>query len=173
MPTVALSLGSNISPEQHLRDALDALESRYGYLRTSSVFESEAIGFAGDNFLNMVVVLETDEALMELSRFLKDYEDRHGRVRHGPRASGRTVDIDILLYGDLCGVQQDIVLPRPEITENAFVLRPLAQLLGDELLPGTAQTIGELWQGYDSPQRLWPVNFTWQGRRLSRADEAG
>ncbi|MCB1665785.1 MAG: 2-amino-4-hydroxy-6-hydroxymethyldihydropteridine diphosphokinase [Pseudomonadales bacterium] len=171
MPLVALSLGSNISPERHLRDALDALESRYGYLRTSSVFESEAVGFAGANFLNMVVVLETDESLQALSRFLKEYEDRHGRVRSGPKASGRTVDIDILLYGEQCGSFEDVELPRPEIIENAFVLWPLAQLLGDEALPGTAMRIGDLWQHYDQEQRLWPVDFTWQGRRLSRADD--
>lgn len=171
MPLVALSLGSNISPERHLREALDALEARYGYLRTSSVFESEAVGFAGANFLNMVVVLETDDSLQALSRFLKEYEDRHGRVRSGPKTSGRTVDIDILMYGDLCGHYGDIELPRPEITENAFVLWPLTQLLGEETLPGTARQIADVWQHYHHEQRLWPVDFTWQGRRLSRADD--
>ena len=162
MPTVALGLGSNIRPQQHLQQALDALHARYGRLRTSGVFESEPVGFAGPNFLNMVVVLETAESLASLSRFLKDHEDRHGRVRHGPKASGRTVDIDILLYGELCGTYEYVELPRPEFTENAFVLCPLAQVLGDTLLPGTTQRIGELWRLYDRAQRLWPVDFVWQ-----------
>ena len=51
------------------------------------------------------------------------------------------------------------------------MLNALAQLLGDEALPGTAMRIGDLWQHYDQEQRLWPVDFTWQGRRLSRADD--
>lgn len=170
MPIVALSLGSNINPERHLREALDALHERFGYLRTSSVFESEAVGFSGDNFLNMVVTLETDEDLASLSNFLKDFEERHGRQRQGPRFSGRTIDIDILTYGDTHGETAAIVLPRAEITENAFVLWPLAELMGDDLLPGTAVSIGALWQAYDKArQQLWPVNFTWQGRLISQA----
>ena len=68
------------------------------------------------------------------------------------------MDIDILLFGDESGVSCGIELPRPEITENAYVLQPLAELLPEALHPATGVSYGELWQGYDkAKQKLWPV----------------
>lgn len=167
---VALSLGSNINPQQYLRIALDALHARYGDMRTSSVFESEAVGFNGANFLNMVVLIETDESLGELTQFLKDFELKNGRVRNSAKFSGRTVDVDVLTYGDACGIVHDIVLPRAEILENAYVLWPLSQVLYDELHPGVGKSYGELWVNYDKArQKLWSIDFNWQGRSISRA----
>ncbi len=169
MQNVALSLGSNINPHQHIALALDALQRRYGALKTSSVFESEAVGFNGANFLNMVVLIETDESLAELLRFLKHFEDENGRSRNSPKFSGRTVDVDVLTYGQLSGDVQGIVLPRPEIEENAYVLWPLSQVLYDEAYPGGTQTYGTLWQLYDKTrQKIWSVDFSWQGRVISR-----
>ena len=170
MRTVALSLGSNITPEAHLREALDALQARYGHLRTSSVFESESVGFNGANFLNMVALIETDETLLALTQFLKDYEDEHGRQRARPKFSGRTVDMDILVFGEICGTTDGIKLPRPEIVDNAYVLWPLSQVCFEDIHPLTGQTYGALWAGYDRQrQRLWSIDFKWQGRWISRA----
>lgn len=170
MPTVALSLGSNINPEQHLHDALDVLQRQYGHLRTSSVFESEAVGFSGANFLNMVVLIDTDDSLDAVAQFLKDYEDTQGRQRSRPKFSGRTVDIDILTYGNAHGLLHGIRLPRDEIVENAYVLWPLSQVCFDEIHPLTGQCYGALWEAYDKQrQKLWPVDFTWQGRQISSA----
>ena len=170
MRTVALSIGSNITPEPQLREALDALEARYGHLRTSSVFESESVGFDGANFLNMVALIETDEALPTLAQFLKDYEDQHGRQRTRPKFSGRTVDIDILTFGEACGVTESISLPRAEIVDNAYVLWPLSQVCFEDVHPMTGQTYGALWANYDKQrQKLWTIDFRWQGRWISRA----
>lgn len=166
--TVALGLGSNISPTRHLTVALDALHQRYGHLQTSSVFESEAVGFHGANFLNMVVLLETEETLPEMAQFLKGIETANGRDLQAPRARGRSIDIDILLFDELQGAFGEITLPRPEITENAFVLWPLSELLPDTVLPGASASLAALWDAYDkSRQHLWPVDFSWRGRRLS------
>jgi 2-amino-4-hydroxy-6-hydroxymethyldihydropteridine diphosphokinase len=170
---VALSLGSNRDACKHLQEALDALYAEFGELQLSSVFESEAVGFKGANFLNMVVVINTDDSLPYLIQFLKTLEDQHGRLRDGPRFSARTLDIDILTYDELQGEFAGIMLPRAEILENAYVLWPLAQLLGAQLHPACGRSYAALWHSYDrSRQRLWPIDFNWHERVISRAQVA-
>ena len=162
MPLVVLSLGSNIDPAVNIRKAVATLSSRYGDLRISPVYESEAIGFRGDNFLNLVVGFESDIELETLVSELKQLEDDQGRDRSAPRFSGRTLDIDILTYGELQGTHAGIDLPRVEITEQAFVLKPLADLLPHALHPVCGKTYAELWQEFDSDeQRLWQIEFDW------------
>ena len=108
------------------------------------------------------MLAETDKGLEDVSIFLKELEDKLGRDRQKARFSGRTMDIDILLFGSESGDSSGIELPRPEITENAFVLQPLAELLPDEVHSVTGKTYLELWQEYDkSKQRLWPVETDW------------
>lgn len=170
MPLLTLSLGSNQQAHHHIRVALDALQTSFGNMQTSSVFESKAVGFAGNNFLNMVVAVDTHENLAAVSARIKALEDRYGRVRGGARFSPRTLDIDILTYGDYVGDYDGIVLPRPEITENAYVLWPMSQVCGGWRDPQSGLTYTTLWQQYDkSRQSLWPINFDWQGRRISGA----
>ncbi len=169
MTIVALSLGSNCDAKHYLVKALDALQQKFGELQISSVFESEAVGFTGSNFLNLAVVIDTSESLPDLVHYLKELEDQNGRSRQGPKFSGRTLDIDILTYGDLHGENSGIRLPRAEINENAYVLWPLAQVLGSQLHPASDKTYAQLWAEYDkSRQKLWPVNFNWNGRQLSQ-----
>ncbi len=170
MARVYLSLGSNIQRQQHILAALEALNEHFGGLQVSSVYESEAVGFVGDPFLNMVVGLDTDLTVGQLSEYLKALEDRHGRRRDCCRYSGRTLDIDILTYDQCTGVVDGVVLPRGEILENAFVLWPLAELAPEERHPLVGQRYGDLWLAYDqSRQALWPVSFLWRGVELSDA----
>ncbi|MEX0965210.1 MAG: 2-amino-4-hydroxy-6-hydroxymethyldihydropteridine diphosphokinase [Pseudohongiellaceae bacterium] len=162
MTTLALSIGSNIDATANIRAALNALSEKFDKLRRSTTFESQAVGFDGDNFFNLVVLAETDKELEEVSAYLKQLEDRLGRDRRQQRFSGRTMDIDILLFGNESGVCAGIELPRPEITENAYVLQPLAELLPDKIHPPTGKSYGSLWQDYDKQkQRLWPIEFDW------------
>lgn len=170
MSDLTLSLGSNQNADYHLRRALDGLQSLFGDLRLSSVFESEAVGFDGGNFLNMVVSAATDRPLADISRQIKALEDANGRRRDVPRFSSRTLDIDILTYGNLLGEHCGMILPRPEITRNAFVLWPMAQICGDCIDPHSGKNYRALWQAYDKTrQRLWPIDFTWQGQQISVA----
>lgn len=170
MTQLTLSLGSNQNADHHIRQALDGLQRLFGELILSSVFESEAVGFDGGNFLNMVVATDTDMSLSDISLAIKALEDANGRRRDVPRFSSRTLDIDILTYGDLLGEHCGMILPRPEITRNAFVLWPMAQICGDCLDPHSGKTYRALWQAYDkSRQRLWPIDFTWQGQQISIA----
>ncbi len=163
MTEVFLSLGSNINRENNIRAAVTALRRLLSNVRCSSVYESEAVGFKGDNFYNLVVQAQTDLTLPELSAQLKQIEDAQGRERGGPRFSGRTLDIDIILYGDYVGQFAGIELPRPELYANAFVLLPLAELTPKQLDPATGQCFESLWHHAKIQQRLWVVPFAFDG----------
>lgn len=158
MTTLALSIGSNIDAQSNIRAALDALNLEFDNIRSSKTYESLAVGFDGDNFLNLVVLADTDKGLADVTAVLKRLEDELGRDRQQVRFSGRTMDIDILLYGDESGMCCGIELPRPEVTENAYVLQPLSELLPDTLHPATGLSYQKLWQDYDkSKQQLWAI----------------
>lgn len=162
MSLLTLSIGSNVNPSSNVRRAVAALREHFAGLTLSSVYESEAIGFDGDNFLNLVVIAETDAELDQIKQYLKTLEDNLGRDRSGPRFSRRVIDVDILTYGDSDGSEADLRLPRDEITRNAYVLWPLAELLPDTEHSPTGKTYAQLWEEYDkSRQTLWPIEFDW------------
>ncbi len=161
MAQVYISMGSNIEPVTHLRAALDELRGRYGQVRLSSVYESPAIGFEGENFYNLVAGFETTESPRELRGVLRDIEQRNGRRRGEARFSSRTLDLDLILYDDLCLEQADFSLPRDEILKYAFVLAPLAELIPEARHPLTGRDYAELWASFDhASQPLWPVAVT-------------
>ena len=163
MPLLTLGIGSNINPQENIRRAVKALATRFPGIRCSSVYESEAIGFDGDNFLNLVAVAESEDPLPMIMDYLKSLEDELGRDRTQPKFSGRTMDIDILSYGDNNGEEVGIELPRDEILKHAFVLRPLAELLPDTLHPAEKVSYAQLWSRFDQQsQTLWPVDFDWR-----------
>lgn len=158
MILVALGIGSNIDAASNIRKAIAALQSLFGEVRCSSVYESEAVGFDGDNFLNLVALIETDKPIYDLDLCLKKIEDAQGRDRKAPRFFNRTLDIDILTYGDCVGDYAGIHLPRAEITANAFVLQPLAELLPDTVHLVEKKSYQELWNEYrKDAQKLWKV----------------
>lgn len=157
---VYLSLGSNIDREHNLRSGLDALRHHFGELALSPVYESEAVGFSGAPFLNMVVGLQTAHSVGELSAVLKAIEADHGRRRGEKKFASRTLDIDILTHGDKVGMVDGIRLPRDEIEKYAFVLLPLADLAPSDIHPERGISYQALMQSTDlSGQRLWPIPF--------------
>ena len=162
MPLLTLSLGSNIDADAHVRKAVTELRTRFPELRCSSVYESESVGFEGDNFLNLVVVIETEKPLSDLLREVKAIEFALGRDRTQPKFSSRSIDIDILTYGELSGEHAGIFLPRGEILEHAFVLQPMAEILPDMEHPETGRTLAEHWDEFNkAEQQLWRKNFDW------------
>jgi len=157
---VYLSLGSNIHRYFHISSALDLLELEFGSLVCSPVYESHAVGFKGDDFLNMVVGIETKMDMSALMVWIKRVEDQHGRDRSGSRFSARTLDIDILTFGDLTGNFDEVELPRKEILFNAFVLRPFADIQPNFVHPENGVSLSQLWSDFDQEsQKLWPVEF--------------
>jgi 2-amino-4-hydroxy-6-hydroxymethyldihydropteridine diphosphokinase len=146
---IYLGLGSNIAPEKYLPAGLRELGDLLGQLACSPIYEGEAIGFIGDPFWNLVVSAETSLPVGDLQAALRQIEYRHGRALNAPRFSPRALDIDILTYGDRVGRIDDVALPRPEIVENAFVLRPLAEVAPDARHPVIGATYAELWAAFD------------------------
>lgn len=160
MHRVFVSIGSNIDRERYIRIALQGLAERFGTLQVSPIYESEAVGFEGDNFLNLVAAFHTDWELSQLADELRAMEYANGRLPAVAKFAPRTLDIDILTFGDRVGSFQGVQLPRPEITENAFVLQPLQDIAPDVLHPALGVCYRDLWQAFDqSSQRLWQVQL--------------
>jgi len=162
VPLLTLSLGSNIDADANIQKAVAELRSRFPELRCSSVYESESVGFEGDNFLNLVVAVETEKPLAALLKEIKGIEDTLGRDRSQPRFSSRSIDIDILTFGSLSGEHAGVFIPRSEILEHAFVLQPMAEILPDMKHPFTSRTLAEHWNEFDKAgQHLWRRDFHW------------
>lgn len=160
MARIYISLGSNIEREKHVRAGVTELRRRFGELQLSSVYESEAVGFDGDAFYNMVIACDVSESVHEANRILAGIEDAHGRDCGGPRFSSRTLDLDLLLYDDLVLDENGLKLPREEILKNAFVLWPLAGIAPDRVHPVVGETYAELWGAFDkSKENLAPIKF--------------
>lgn len=160
MAKIYISVGSNIDAEKNIRLAIHALENHYGKLILSSVYESEAVGFDGDNFLNLVVGLKTEEDVYMVAAILRKIEDDNGRDRSGPRFSPRTVDLDLLLYDDLILQEDGLDIPRDEITKNAFVLLPLDEIASQLIHPVSGKTMCDHWLSFDKDsQKLWIIDF--------------
>jgi len=171
MTRVVVSIGSNIERERHVRHCLDALDADFTGLSISRVFESEPVGFEdGRNFYNLVAAFDSHASVGELQAWCKRLEFAHGRRANSPKFSPRRLDIDLLTVGELTGCIDGVALPRDEITANAFVLQPLAELLPDERHPLDKRRYDELWAAFEpGAQRLWPVDFVWRGRLISHA----
>ena len=153
MATVYVSIGSNINREHHVTESLKALNHRFAPLQISQFYDCEPVGFIGDNFLNLVVGFECDLTIAEFSKALHEIESDNGRQRETKEYAARTMDIDILLYGDLVGIIDGVELPRGEITEYAFVLRPLVDLAATAHHPILNTSYQQLWNNFDQSRQ--------------------
>jgi 2-amino-4-hydroxy-6-hydroxymethyldihydropteridine diphosphokinase len=160
LPRIWLSLGSNQARERSLRGAVRMLREAFGPLVVSAVYESDAVGFVGEPFLNLVAGVDTDWPVEAVQQRLRQIEDAHGRVRGDDKFCPRTLDIDLLTYGDL--VRPELDLPRDEILRHAFVLRPLAEVAPHERHPQLGRTYSALWAEFDqAAQPLRRVELEW------------
>lgn len=160
MARIYISIGSNINPAENVQQAVKILREHFSDVEVSPVYESEAIGFKGSNFLNLVVAANTELDVYATNTLLHKIEDEHGRDRSGPRFSSRTIDLDLLLYDDLILHESGLEIPRDEILQNAFVLWPLADVAADYIHPQQGKSMAELWQAFDKQsQKLWPIEL--------------
>lgn len=161
-----VSVGSNVDKEKHTKAGLDGMYLAFGELILSSVFESESVGFEGNNFYNLVIKASTTLSIAQVCVVLKQIEQDNKRQRVEKKFAPRTLDLDLLLY-DRQVITGPIELPRPEVLYNAFVLKPLAEIAPDEIHPVVKESYANLWQKYDkSQQKLWAIKFEWSSTRL-------
>ena len=159
MARVYVSIGSNIDRDHNVAAALASLQREFGELQQSTVYETEAVGFEGDPFYNLVVGFDTDLSPREVAALLHRIEDQQGRQRRAGKFSARTLDLDLLMYDQLVLDEDHLKLPRPEILDYAFVLRPLAEIAGDLRHPLAGCSLAALWNAFDAAaQPMWPVN---------------
>jgi 2-amino-4-hydroxy-6-hydroxymethyldihydropteridine diphosphokinase len=160
MPRVWVSIGSNQERDASIRGAVRALRERFGELILSRVYESEAVGFEGGPFLNLVAGFDTDEPVAAVNAAFREIEDAFGRVRGPEKFAPRTLDIDLLAYGDRVGTVDGCPLPRDEILRYAFVLGPLAEVAGEAIHPVLGRSYRALWDAFDrQAQPIAPVGF--------------
>ncbi len=158
MASVYLGLGSNIDPKPNLELAIRELRRRYGELRLSPAYRSKAVGFDGPDFINLVAGLESDDSPVDIHTEIERIHDLAGRTRGSERFSSRSLDIDLLLYDDLILEHPRFHLPRSDVLDYAFVLRPLKEIAPGVVHPRTGRTIAEHWAEFDAAsQPLEPV----------------
>ncbi len=146
MARVYVAVGSNVDKESNIPSALRALRKVFDPLYVSSVYETKAVGFEGDDFHNLVVGFDSRRSPSEINRTLRRIEAEHGRTRGKEQFESRTLDLDQLLHGDLVMQADGVSLPHPDILRYNFVLRPLAELAGDIVHPEEKQPLAKLWE---------------------------
>jgi 2-amino-4-hydroxy-6-hydroxymethyldihydropteridine diphosphokinase len=149
MPRGYISIGSNIDKDKNVLSSLQALEHHFGKLTVSSIYESEPVGFSGDSFYNLVVGFDSDLEVKEVAKRLRQIELDNGRTPDSQKFSARTLDLDLILYGDLIVNNGRLRIPRDEIERYAFVLEPLAEIAPTLKHPVSYLSYAELWEKFD------------------------
>lgn len=148
MPVVYLGLGSNLRPEENLRLGISELDRRFDLQKVSSVYRNQSVGFDGYDFLNLVAVVVTELKAAEINLELEEIHDLAGRTRGTDAFVSRTLDIDLLLYGNEILVQPRV--PRSDVLEYSFVLGPMAEIAPDLVHPVTGKSIAQHWAEFDT-----------------------
>jgi 2-amino-4-hydroxy-6-hydroxymethyldihydropteridine diphosphokinase len=165
---VYVAAGSNVDPLVHLRRALDVLQDHFAPLTVSRAYANPAVGFEGDDFVNLVVGFDTDLTLEGVIERLHEAEAACGRARLAPKWGPRSMDLDILLYGDAIVLGGDVVLPRPDLLRRPYMLGPAAEIAPEAVHPTEGRTLAQLWQAMQQrgalAQVLRPVDLGWTGR---------
>ena len=146
MARVYVSLGSNQNREDNIRRAVQALRRDFTEIELSPVYDSAAVGFDGSDFLNLVASFESQLDAMAIFSAFRAIETELGRDRSLPRFASRPIDLDLLLYDDAILDLPGLRVPRPEILEQAFVLKPLQDLAPDLPHPELGDSFADLWR---------------------------
>ena len=149
MPRAWISIGSNIDAHSNVAGAIRELRRAFGDIMLSPVYEARAVGFDGPAFVNLVAGIETELPAADVAHLLGGIEDRFGRVRGEAAFSSRTLDLDLLTYGNTASSVNGKPLPREDILKYDFVLIPLAEVAPAERHAVDGRTYAELWSAFD------------------------
>jgi 2-amino-4-hydroxy-6-hydroxymethyldihydropteridine diphosphokinase len=161
---VYVAAGSNVAPIANLRRALDVLGPHFAPLVVSGAYANAAVGFEGDDFINLVVGFRTTLTVQQVIERLHEAEAACGRERHAPKWAPRAMDLDILLFGDLLCDEPGLKLPRPDLLKRPYMLGPAAEIAPDVVHPTEHRTLGELWvamQATQAAHEMRPVTLGW------------
>ena len=170
--TVLVAAGSNVAPLANLRRALDVLDRQFAPLTVSRAYANAAVGFGGDDFVNLVVGFKTGMTVREVIERLHEAETACGRERLAPKWAPRTMDLDILLFGATVCVEPGLTLPRPDLLKRPYMLGPAAEIAPETVHPVARRTLGELWQDMQATQgahAMRPVELAWPAARGDKA----
>ena len=146
---VFVAAGSNVDPVENLRLAARELSRCFSEVRFSAAYRNAAVGFEGDDFINYVAGFSTDAAVEAVVAELQRIEGLCGREREAPKWAPRSMDLDILLYGDLICDRPSLVLPRPDLLRRPYMLGPMAELAPEVIHPLEKLSMGDLWKNFD------------------------
>ena len=149
MTRVYLGLGSNVDPVPNLKLGICELKRRFGDLDLSPVYQSAAVGFEGDDFLNLVAGCSTNLSVTEVVEQIEEIHVVAGRERSTEKYNSRTLDIDLLLYDDLITDGPPTRLPRRDVLDCAFVLKPMVDIEPQLRHPETGRTLAAHWSEFD------------------------
>ena len=147
---VYFSLGSNIDREKHIANAVNSFLQDFEDVQVSNLYRCTAVGFEGDVFLNLALTFPTEHSITELLNYASHLEQKAGRTRVARgRFDSRTLDVDLLIYGDFVGEQAGYTWPCADIDTAAHVLCPVADIAGDDVHPISLRRFTSLWQEFD------------------------
>ncbi len=158
MARAFIGIGSNIRPAENVRAAIQALARQTSLTGISMVYLTDALGRPEQQpYYNCVVEIETDVPPLEVKRrILRGIEDSLGRSRTADKYAARTIDLDLIVYGDLTLDTEGITLPDPDILERPFLAVPLAELAPDLVLAGYGLRVAEVASGM-AKDRMKPL----------------
>jgi 2-amino-4-hydroxy-6-hydroxymethyldihydropteridine diphosphokinase len=149
MTEVFVAAGSNVEPIKNLKLALAQLERSEHALRISPAYRNQAVGFSGEDFVNLVVGFTTNDDVIQVRERLQKIETLCGRPRDAPKWAARSMDLDILLFGDDVRNEPGLVLPRPDLVRRPYMLKPTADIAPDFMHPTLRKTMRELWDEFE------------------------
>lgn len=161
MPDAFIAAGSNVEPVKNLKLALAELARSYQPLKISPAYRNQAVGFDGDDFVNLVVGFAVQHDVQRVRARLQEIEALCGRPRAAPKWAPRAMDLDILLFGDEVRNEAGLVLPRPDLVRRAYMLKPLVDIAPDVRHPLLEKPMQEIW-----------MEFAGKDHELTRVDLA-
>jgi 2-amino-4-hydroxy-6-hydroxymethyldihydropteridine diphosphokinase len=162
VPTAFISIGSNIDRDKYILAGVKALKTHFSAIILSSVYESDAVGFDGNSFLNLIAAVETNQSPQQVDSLMHEIEKQNGRTSEQKKFNPRTLDLDLVLYDDFVSQDTELEIPRDEITRYAFVLEPLAEIVGSLEHPVLHKTYSALWQAFNKTGLVQKrINFDW------------